>query len=291
MFFLKNAALLLFVCIYTFCSSQKKQGLEITVNDTSICCEKICSLKLGNFISVKGGKTPYRYKWKGVSSCSGCQSPKVGISKSTTYYITVTDDKENKVTDSLRIFVVACIDSTKDSDSDKVPDYRDSCLNVPGVSENFGCPWKDTDGDGVFDKDDECPKFFGLLSDKGCPVLDSTEKAVLKKAVLSLKFDGENDIISKISYSALDALAQLMMNKPGSKLLIEAHTDNIGTDEKNLILSQKRAEAVKKHLIKKGVDPAKLEAFGYGESRPVTDNDTWTGRQRNKRVELKILFR
>lgn len=72
------------------------------------------------------------------------------------------------------------------------------------------------------------------------------------------------------------------------KVLIEGHTDSIGTEEYNLGLSQRRAQAVLDFLVSQDVDPARLSAEGYGESRPVEDNDTDAGRQKNRRVDLVI---
>jgi outer membrane protein OmpA-like peptidoglycan-associated protein len=72
------------------------------------------------------------------------------------------------------------------------------------------------------------------------------------------------------------------------KVLVEGHTDSIGTEEYNLILSQKRAQAVSDFLISQDVDASRLSAEGYGESRPVADNDTDEGRQKNRRVDLVI---
>ncbi len=71
-------------------------------------------------------------------------------------------------------------------------------------------------------------------------------------------------------------------------VLVEGHTDAIGTDEYNLDLSKRRAQAVQDFLISQGVDAKRLSAEGYGESRPVADNETEEGRQKNRRVDLVI---
>jgi outer membrane protein OmpA-like peptidoglycan-associated protein len=71
-------------------------------------------------------------------------------------------------------------------------------------------------------------------------------------------------------------------------ILIEGHTDAVGTDEYNLGLSQRRAEAVRVFLVSQGVTETRLSAAGYGESRPVADNETAEGRQKNRRVDLVI---
>jgi outer membrane protein OmpA-like peptidoglycan-associated protein len=178
-----------------------------------------------------------------------------------------------------------------DSDKDGVYDNEDHCVLTPGPKENGGCPWPDRDGDGVLDKDDDCPDVFGVAENKGCPKLEKKEIETLKYAFENLEFETGKDIIRKHSYPSLSGLAELLVKKESYGLLIEGHTDNVGTDENNLILSQKRANAVKNYLIAHGVEGSKLQSFGYGESRPIADNDTPEGRQKNRRVEMKITFK
>ena len=67
---------------------------------------------------------------------------------------------------------------------------------------------------------------------------------------------------------------------------VEGHTDSVGSEGYNAVLSEQRAEAVKASLVARGVDEAKLATLGHGESQPVASNDTDTGRQRNRRVEV-----
>lgn len=178
-----------------------------------------------------------------------------------------------------------------DTDGDGVYDNEDRCIQVKGAKENNGCPWADTDSDGIADKDDECPKIPGVPENKGCPMLEKKEIETVKFAFENLEFETGKDVIRTRSYPSLNALADLLKKKANYGLRIEGHTDNVGSDEKNLILSQKRATAVRNYLVKRGVDGLKLEAFGYGESMPVADNDTPEGRQKNRRVEMKITFK
>ena len=81
-----------------------------------------------------------------------------------------------------------------------------------------------------------------------------------------------------------------MKENKSYNLSINGHTDNKGDKGKNMILSQKRAEAVKKYLENKGIDPQRLTAQGFGETMPVADNSTAAGRAKNRRVEFKINF-
>ena len=71
---------------------------------------------------------------------------------------------------------------------------------------------------------------------------------------------------------------------------VEGHTDNVGKAEVNKKLSQKRADAVKDYLIKKGIEADRLSAIGYGSEQPIADNKTKEGRAQNRRVEFKITF-
>ncbi len=177
-----------------------------------------------------------------------------------------------------------------DSDGDGVYDNEDDCPTEPGLVDNKGCPNRDTDGDGVLDKDDDCPKVPGLKTNRGCPKLDKKEEAVIKYAFESLEFETGQDVIRKVSFPSLNALAKLLSEKSTYGLNIEGHTDDVGNDDFNLDLSRRRAESVRRYLIGRGVDGSKLATDGFGESRPIADNKTPAGRQKNRRVEMKIAF-
>ena len=177
-----------------------------------------------------------------------------------------------------------------DTDGDGVYDNEDKCIQTPGAKENLGCPWPDKDGDGVFDKDDQCPTIAGVPENHGCPKLDKKELETIKYAFENLEFETGKDIIRTHSFPSLNSLAALLVSKPSYGLKIEGHTDNVGSDEKNMILSQKRADAVKAYLMKKGVKSTYLETYGYGETKPIATNETTEGKQKNRRVEMNITF-
>lgn len=87
----------------------------------------------------------------------------------------------------------------------------------------------------------------------------------------------------------LNRLVDLLSANPDKKIEIGGHTDNVGSDEANLTLSQNRAKSVVDYLVKKGIDPARLSSKGYGETAPVATNDTEEGRAKNRRTEFKIV--
>ena len=86
----------------------------------------------------------------------------------------------------------------------------------------------------------------------------------------------------------LDKLALFLANYPDRTVMIEGHTDDVGTEQSNLTLSQNRADAVKDYLVSKGIPASRLTATGKGENTPIADNLTVTGRQQNRRVEVII---
>ena len=95
-------------------------------------------------------------------------------------------------------------------------------------------------------------------------------------------------MIVESSYAALDELAEVLKKKSTWKLDISGHTDNVGDDDKNMLLSKKRAESLKNYLVSKGIDASRLNTFYYGETKPIADNNTPEGRKKNRRVEMKI---
>lgn len=119
--------------------------------------------------------------------------------------------------------------------------------------------------------------------------LDQKEAEVLKKAFSNLEFASNKDIIKETSFISLDELAGLMQKKPNWRLKISGHTDNKGDAVANLKLSQKRAEAIKNYLVKKGIAADRFKVEWFGASKPIADNDTEAGRQQNRRVEMLII--
>ncbi len=94
--------------------------------------------------------------------------------------------------------------------------------------------------------------------------------------------------LSPEAYPILEHAAEVLRANPDLRVEIQGHTDNIGSDESNMILSNARAEVVKDFLVKNGVNASRLTIKAFGESKPVADNNTEQGRARNRRVEFKV---
>jgi len=185
-----------------------------------------------------------------------------------------------------------------DRDGDGIPDNVDKCPDQPedfdGIQDADGCPEDDADKDGIPDAQDACPKEPGEADPdpkkNGCPkfirrISGSTEIQLLKNIEFAT---GKATILPK-SFPIVDEVVRLMkVNVDIKHLAIEGHTDNRGSDELNEKLSNDRANSVMKYLTDHGIDGGRLSAKGYGPKRPIADNNTAQGRQRNRRVEFHI---
>ena len=178
-----------------------------------------------------------------------------------------------------------------DNDGDGVLDAKDKCPGTQGPVENSGCPDTDADADGIVDRLDNCPQEKGTEKNHGCK---KKQLVVITKDQLKIldqvKFVTGSARLSRASNKLLDNIARVLLaHLEIWKVKVEGHTDNVGKPEKNLTLSQKRAESVVAYLVKKGVAPERLEAVGHGDTQPIEDNTTRKGRAQNRRVEFNIV--
>ncbi|TXF88886.1 OmpA family protein [Neolewinella aurantiaca] len=171
-----------------------------------------------------------------------------------------------------------------DKDGDGVSDDEDKC---PGIAGTFnGCP--DTDGDGVGDDLDRCPTQAGTADNAGCPEIKQEVKERLEYAARAVRFETGSDKLKEESYIVLSEVAGIMRQYPDYDLTISGHTDNVGSDVTNLALSERRAAACLKFIVATGIKEGRISSAGYGESRPVADNGTASGRRINRRVEFGL---
>lgn len=183
-----------------------------------------------------------------------------------------------------------------DNDVDGIPDVNDQCPNEPGDRDRAGCPLSDADKDGVADANDRCldqPETINqYLDEDGCP--DTPPEGVrVTNTQIEIKdmvqFETGQATLLSGSFPILDNVYRVLVDAPYLKLHIEGHTDAEGSEESNLQLSRERAMSVRVYLESKGIDPARLESSGFGETRPIDTNRTPSGRARNRRVEFHIV--
>lgn len=182
-----------------------------------------------------------------------------------------------------------------DRDGDQVPDGVDACPDVPGVASDDrlanGCPG-DRDDDGIIDKEDACPDLAGTASSNpnrnGCPLVRIDDDQIRIMDQFHFKASSA-EILAESNMLTLTIASTMKTHPEIKKLRVEGHTDNSGNAAANVKLSQARADAVVKALIKAGVDKKRLSAKGVGQMNPVDSNSTPEGRAANRRVELHIL--
>jgi OOP family OmpA-OmpF porin len=206
-----------------------------------------------------------------------------------------------------------------DNDQDGVLDADDACPIDAGPAELQGCP--DTDGDGLTDGLDQCPTDAGPADLTGCPDRDADQIADFRDACPDLArspdeplavsngcptkafvqgdrititekvlFETNRATIRPESFGLLDDVVAAMQGTPQIRRVeIAGHTDNVGRASYNKSLSERRAAAVRDYLTNKGVAAERLTSKGYGLEDPIDSNLTESGRERNRRVEFRIL--
>jgi OOP family OmpA-OmpF porin len=175
--------------------------------------------------------------------------------------------------------------------------FEDSVNNYAytfGLTFHFGAKSKmreytsqDSDGDGVLNEIDKCPRTLrGLKVDEyGCPLPVKDKVSI----ALDVEFDFDSAEIRPKYHKHLKEVANFLKKYPDTTAVIEGHTDNSGPEEYNIMLSRKRANSVRKYLIDRfNIPHYRLDAKGFGESRPIADNSNRKGRQRNRRVTAVI---
>jgi OOP family OmpA-OmpF porin len=184
----------------------------------------------------------------------------------------------------------------KDRDGDGILDADDACPDVKGIADpdpkKNGCPPPvDTDHDGIIDDEDACPTEKGPRNEdpkkNGCPTVHVTNSEIV--ILEQVQFDTNQATIKKVSDQLLDEVAAVLTSHEEiTQVEVQGHTDSRAAPAHNKQLSQARAQAVVKALIKRGVAKERLTAKGYGQEVPIADNDTDAGRQQNRRVQFAI---
>ena len=184
-----------------------------------------------------------------------------------------------------------------DSDNDGIPDAQDACPFVAGPANFRGCP--DSDGDGISDATDRCPMVAGPASNNGCPVEEEPKRPAPRRNFEKPEHDMTEPVLfdlgkTTIKEESLPILMEAVMEMANSEtafVVIDGHTDNTGSPERNEQLSFMRADVVKRYLTKMGADPKRLVAVGHGPGKPIATNDTKEGRAQNRRVIMSLKHR
>jgi OOP family OmpA-OmpF porin len=142
----------------------------------------------------------------------------------------------------------------------------------------------DSDGDGVYDDIDKCPNTkLGVKVDmNGCTLL-------MKPAPLGIIFDTNSAVIKSNDNRQFSKYVNYLKIDNKAGVVVEGHTDSVGSMKYNQILSQKRANAAKNKLVDMGVEETRIQSIGYGETKPLAPNNTKANRQINRRVKAKIV--
>ncbi|MDH5674874.1 MAG: OmpA family protein, partial [Myxococcales bacterium] len=178
-----------------------------------------------------------------------------------------------------------------DDDSDGIVDLEDSCPRVPGIEELRGCPDTDADGDGIVDRLDNCPEVAGEAKWQGCRAKQKVRIEAGRLEILErVYFRTGRAAVRRRSFALIDNVAEVLKAHPEiERVVIEGHTDNRGSRESNLKLSQARAESVKRLLLERGVEASRLQAQGFGPDRPVVQGaKSRRDHAENRRVEFII---
>jgi outer membrane protein OmpA-like peptidoglycan-associated protein len=187
-----------------------------------------------------------------------------------------------------------------DNDADGISDAADECPLSPEDIDEFedenGCPDPDNDADGIADDDDDCPleaeNINEYFDEDGCPDEKPEKVKVVQNRIViaeKIQFRSGRATILSGSHDVLSAVSTVLKQFPAIQIRIEGHTDSDGGEASNQKLSERRANAVRNHLIKLGINAVRMEAVGFGELRPMASNRTTSGKATNRRVEFHIV--
>jgi OOP family OmpA-OmpF porin len=188
-----------------------------------------------------------------------------------------------------------CPDADNDGDgiADAADQCRDEAEDKDGFEDDNGCPDADNDGDGIVDAKDSCvgepESRNGFQDGDGCPDELPEQIKQYTGTIQGIRFAFNSDRILPASFPVLDKAVAVLKEFPELRVEISGHTDTVGTREKNVDLSQRRAASVRAYLVSKGIDESRLIAVGYGPDKPVADNKTAAGKAQNRRVEFNLI--
>jgi len=182
---------------------------------------------------------------------------------------------------------ITTVDASMANDSNTSSHTAITNLTIP--------TFPDSDGDGIDDSKDNCideqELFNGIEDEDGCPdFIDSGSPSFTGTNLLSgVVFSSGSTEINRTSELALQPLINSLREKPTQKIELRGFSDHSGGYDINITISQKRANAVRNHLVQSGIESSRVTAVGYGANNPMADNRTAIGRTMNRRIEYIII--
>jgi outer membrane protein OmpA-like peptidoglycan-associated protein len=203
------------------------------------------------------------------------------------------NDKCPKTPKGEKVNVDGCSESQLDEDADGVVNVKDQCPKTPkGEKVNVnGCSESqlDNDGDGVNNRLDKCPDEKGDRLNNGCPVVNQKIEKQINEIANEINFVTNKADLLVSSMAKLNELLIILLENPDMRIIISGHTDDVGNEESNFILSEKRAQSVANYLAEKGIAKTRMTALAFGEQQLKQNDISEDARAKNRRVEIKIL--
>ena len=166
----------------------------------------------------------------------------------------------------------------------------DTKEDMDGFQDDDGAPDPDNDGDGILDVNDKCPNqpetVNGYQDEDGCP--DSKPEIEVGQAIVleGVNFASGSADLTTNSMRILDKAALTLVNNPEIEVEIRGYTDNTGSYQANVRISQRRADTVREYMLKHGIAPYRMTTKGFGPENPIAPNSTGEGRAQNRRIEF-----
>jgi len=185
----------------------------------------------------------------------------------------------------------------KDEDGDGILGSRDKCPNeaedMDGFEDDDGCPDLDNDKDGIPDATDKCPNDpetkNGYQDEDGCPDVVPAAVAKFTGVIKGITFRKGSADLALSSLPTLKRALKVLKDYPDVRIEISGHTSDDGARDRNMKLSEQRANTAKNYFVKAGIDPGRITTVGYGPDKPIADNKSKGGAVKNRRIEFRLV--
>lgn len=251
-------------------------------------------------INVKEKYTTYLNKVKSL----GCKLidtkvdegiiKKIYQGKSTTFIFSIGTNKEEFSMSTSTIYGLYILDN---SDYNQNFSFDSSSYDNETIVDTVAAPvyedynavysYIDSDGDGIGDDKDKCPNVKGTFFNDGCPEVSDEAVKRLNNYEKTIYFSSQKSSFNFATFSVLKNVVAILKEYPNSNFILEGYTDDSETND-FYTLSKDRAQAVKNYLIDNGIEYDRLRIIGLGKTKPAASNKTEKGREKNRRVVIKL---